>query len=131
ASAFYNNPLAIEDHVDFTAAAIKAVADSGARTFEATAEAEGAWGTMTDGLLNLTLLPKAKNSYYMGANIPGKPRAAFIFLGGAPLYRAICQDVRASGFGGFAIDDDPTPVPPIVQLDPADALARAQADELS
>lgn len=122
ASAFYNNPLAIEDHVDFAAAAIKAVDESGVRTFEATEEAERAWGTMTEGLLNLTLLPKAKNSYYMGANIPGKPRAAFIFLGGAPLYRTICHEVKASGFGGFAIDDHPTPVPPIVHSDPATAL---------
>ena len=125
ASAFYNNPLAIEDHVDFCAAAIKAADERGARTFEPTQQAERAWGAMTEGLLNMTLLPKAANSYYMGANIPGKPRAAFIFLGGAPLYRAICQEVEATGFGGFALGDHAAALPPIVQLEPAAALELA------
>ncbi len=125
ASAFYNTPLAIEDHVDFIAAAIKSVAERGARTFEATQEAERSWGAMTAGLLNLTLLPRAGNSYFMGTNIPGKPRAAFIFVGGAPLYRAICREVEAEGFGGFAIDGYPVPVPPLVRTDPAAALALA------
>jgi acetyl esterase/lipase len=58
----------------------------------------------------------------MGANIPGKPRAAFIFPGGAPLYLAITGQVQAEGFAGFAADGRATRVPPLVQLDPAVAL---------
>ncbi|HYF26207.1 MAG TPA: alpha/beta hydrolase fold domain-containing protein [Baekduia sp.] len=122
AVALYNNPLAIEDHVDFAAAAIRRVLDGGAGTFEPTEEAERTWGAMTEGVLNMTLIPQAKNSWYMGANIPGKPRAAFIFPGGAPLYRAITQEVVGTDFGGFAIGGEGRPIPPMVQLDPAVAL---------
>ncbi|WP_028938262.1 flavin-containing monooxygenase [Pseudonocardia spinosispora] len=122
AVALYNNPLAIEDHVEFAAAAIKHVLDSGASTIETNPEAEQAWHAEVEGILHLTLLPKA-NSWYMGANVPGKPRATFVFAGGAPLYRAICSDVVANGYAGFSIGDAPAgPVPPMVQLDPAVAM---------
>ena len=122
AVALYNNPLAIEDHVEFAAGAIRHVLDSGAATIETNEPAERAWHAEVEGILNLTLLPKA-NSWYMGANVPGKPRATFVFAGGAPLYRAICADVVAGGYAGFAIGDAPAPgVPPMVQLDPAVAM---------
>jgi cation diffusion facilitator CzcD-associated flavoprotein CzcO/acetyl esterase/lipase len=122
AVALYNNPLAIEDHVDFTAAAIKRVLDSGAATIETNEEAERAWGIEVEGILNQTLLPKA-NSWYMGANVPGKPRATYVFAGGAPLYRAMCADVVAHDFAGFSIGGAPAPgVPPMVQLDSGVAM---------
>jgi cation diffusion facilitator CzcD-associated flavoprotein CzcO/acetyl esterase/lipase len=122
AVALYNNPLAIEDHVDFAAAAIKRVLDSGATTIETNEDAERAWHTEVEGILNRTLLPKA-NSWYMGANVPGKPRATYVFAGGAPLYRAMCKDVVAHDFAGFSIGDAPAPgIPPMVQLDPAVAM---------
>jgi cation diffusion facilitator CzcD-associated flavoprotein CzcO/acetyl esterase/lipase len=118
AVALYNNPLAIEDHVEFAAAAIKHVLDSGAVTIETNEAAERAWQAEVEGILNLTLLPRA-NSWYMGANVPGKPRATFVFAGGAPLYRAICADVVNKGYAGFAIGAEPAPaIPPMVQLDP-------------
>ena len=122
AVALYNNPLAIEDHVNFAAGAIKQVLDSGATTIETDEAAEREWHAMVEGILYMTLLPKA-NSWYMGANIPGKPRATFVFAGGAPLYRAICADVVQTGYGGFSIGEAPvTGVPPMVQLDPAAAM---------
>jgi len=122
AVALYNNPLAIEDHVDFATAAIKRVLDSGATTIETNTDAERAWGIEVEGILNRTLLPKA-NSWYMGANVPGKPRATYVFAGGAPLYRAMCKDVIDHGFAGFSIGDAPAPgIPPMVQLDPAVAM---------
>ncbi|MBL6750527.1 MAG: alpha/beta hydrolase fold domain-containing protein [Nevskia sp.] len=122
AVALYNNPLAIEDHVEFAAAAIKFVLDSGSGTIEADEAAEGAWKTLVEGILNLTLLPRA-NSWYMGANVPGKPRAAFVFAGGAPLYRAMCADVVARRYAGFRIGGAAASrVPPMIQLDPAVAM---------
>src|SRR5581483_5076043 len=103
-------------------AAIKRVLDSGAATIETNEEAERAWGKEVEGILNRTLLPKA-NSWYMGANVPGKPRATYVFAGGAPLYRAMCADVMARDFAGFSIGDAPAPgIPPMVQLDPAVAM---------
>ncbi|MEA2169913.1 MAG: hypothetical protein QOF76_3213 [Solirubrobacteraceae bacterium] len=122
AVALYNNPLAIEDHVQFTADAIAHLRSNGGTTIEATEDAERQWGTLTEGVLHMTLLPRAKNSWYMGANIPGKPRAAFIFAGGAPLYLAISEQIRQAGFAGFAVDGALTEVPPMVQVDPAVAL---------
>jgi len=123
AVALYNNALAIEDHVELTAEAIQHVLDHDARTIEPSAEAVQAWGRLAEGVLNMTLLPQSPNSWYMGANIPGKPRAAYIFPGGAPLYRAICDEMTALGFAGFALDDGAAPpVPPMVRLDPAVAM---------
>jgi cation diffusion facilitator CzcD-associated flavoprotein CzcO/acetyl esterase/lipase len=123
AAALYNVPLAIEDHVDFTVAAIARVQADGARTFEATPEAERTWRRLADGILTMTVIPKAKaHSWYMGDNIPGKPRAPYVFAGGVPLYRAICDQVERWGFAGFAIDRASTPIPPLVRLDPACAL---------
>ncbi|MGQ0620032.1 MAG: flavin-containing monooxygenase [Panacagrimonas sp.] len=122
AVAFYNNPLAIEDHVELAAAAIKYTLDAGASTIEADEGAEQAWQKQVDGILHMTLLPKA-NSWYMGANVPGKPRATYIFAGGAPLYRAMCADMVAKGYAGFRIGGAAAPrVPPMVQLDPAVAM---------
>ena len=122
AAALYNVPLAIEDHVDFTAAVIARAETDGAQNVEATPEAERTWGRLTEGMLDLTLLPRAKGSWYMGDNIPGKPRAAYLFPSGAPLYRAICAQVQERGFAGFAFDGAETPVPPLVRLDPAVAM---------
>src|SRR5207302_10792745 len=55
-----------------------------------------------------------------GAHVPGKPREAYVFIGGAPLYRAISGDVVKSGYGGFSIGGAPARgIPPMVQVDPA------------
>jgi cation diffusion facilitator CzcD-associated flavoprotein CzcO/acetyl esterase/lipase len=122
ATALYNVPLATEDHVDFVAAAIARVLADQAQTYEATLEAEAAWGRLCVGMLNLTVVPKAKGSWYMGENIHGKPRAAYLFVGGAPFYRAICAEIENLGYAGFSINCAPSPVPPLVRLDPPAAL---------
>jgi cation diffusion facilitator CzcD-associated flavoprotein CzcO/acetyl esterase/lipase len=122
ATALYNIPLASEDHVDYSGDAVKRVLDTGARTIEPTSESEVVWNTLVEGVLNATVIPKSPNTWYIGANIPGKPRAAYIFPSGAPLYRAICQDVWDSGYGGFAFDGEAKPLPPMVRVDPAIAV---------
>lgn len=113
----YNNPLAIEDHVEFVADAIKHLIDTGAETIEADEAAEQEWHELVAGILNQTLFPRA-NSWYMGANVPGKQRATFVFAGGAPLYRAMCADVVAKSYAGFRLGGKPAQrVPPMVQID--------------
>lgn len=113
----YNNPLAIEDHVDIAVDAIRHVLASGAKTFEADAAAEAAWFKMVSDTLNMTLFPRA-NSWYMGANIPGKPRSVFMFAGSAPLYREMCRDMVDCGYAGFSIDGAPAQrVPPMIRID--------------
>ena len=99
-SVLYNMPLAIEDHVDFVADAITYMTAHGHDVIEATRAAEDAWVAGALDISPQTLLP-GTDSWYMGANIPGKPRICMLYLGGAPAYRAICDDVVANGYEGF------------------------------
>ena len=99
-SVLYNMPLAIEDHVDFVAEAITYMRDHGLDVIEATREAEDDWVADALEISSQTLLP-GTDSWYMGANIPGKPRICMLYLGGAPAYRATCDDVVANGYQGF------------------------------
>ena len=67
---------------------------------EATADAEAAWVDHVNEVANTTLYPQA-NSWYMGANIPGKPRVFMPYIGGVPVYREKCNEVAAKGYEGF------------------------------
>ena len=69
---------------------------------EATQDAEDGWVAHVNEVAHTTLYPQA-NSWYMGANIPGKPRVFLPYIGGVPAYRAICNDVVANGYRGFAL----------------------------
>ncbi len=102
-SVLYNMPLAIEDHVAFATDAIRYLREHDLDVMEPTQEAETQWGALVDSIAQKTLLP-GTDSWYTGANIPGKPRVCMIYLGGAPSYRKICADVEANGYTGFALD---------------------------
>jgi hypothetical protein len=52
---------------------------------------------------NATVLPQAKHSWYLGANIPGKPRVFMPYARGMAHYRKICADVAARNYKGFAL----------------------------
>ena len=108
-SVLYNMPLAIEDHVDFVADAITYMRDRGLDVIEATLESEDKWVADALEISSQTLLP-GTDSWYMGANIPGKPRICMLYLGGAPAYRATCDDVVANGYAGFTLDRAAVPV---------------------
>ena len=108
-SVLYNMPLAIEDHVDFVAEAITYMRDRGLDVIEATLESEDKWVADALEISSQTLLP-GTDSWYMGANIPGKPRICMLYLGGAPAYRATCDDVVANGYAGFTLDRAAVPV---------------------
>jgi cyclohexanone monooxygenase len=104
AVALYNNPSAIEDHVEFASDAIKYTLDRGLDTIEATAGAEREWVRTIAEMADASLFPRAK-SWYMGANIPGKPVSPMLYLGGAPAYRQVCADVVEGGYQGFELAD--------------------------
>jgi cation diffusion facilitator CzcD-associated flavoprotein CzcO len=112
-SVLYNMPLAIEDHADWIGDAITHMRENGIREMEPTAEAQEAWGAQVAAIASQTLMPTT-NSWYMGANVPGKPRVFMVYLGGAPTYRKICDDVAANGYEGFALDGSAQPVPEAV-----------------
>jgi cyclohexanone monooxygenase len=101
-SVLYNMPLAIEDHVDFATDAMKYLNEHGLDVIDPDQDAEDKWVAHANELAQATLLP-GTDSWYMGANIPGKPRKCLVYLGGAPAYRAVCDEVVAKGYEGFAL----------------------------
>jgi cyclohexanone monooxygenase len=102
-SVLYNMPLAIEDHVNLSADAITYLSEHNFDVIEPTAEAEHGWVTHTNELAMATLLPDSTTSWYMGNNIPGKPQRVLVYLGGAPAYRAKCDEVVKAGWKGFSL----------------------------
>jgi cyclohexanone monooxygenase len=101
-SVLSNMIVSIEQHVDWIADCVTSMRTKGEATIEATAEAEEQWVTHVNEVGNLTLYPRA-NSWYMGANVPGKPRIFMPYIGGVGTYRQICDDVAAKGYAGFTL----------------------------
>ncbi|MBN7796889.1 flavin-containing monooxygenase [Parahaliea mediterranea] len=102
-SVFSNMVQTIEHHVDFIANCIGGLEQSGAATIEATAAAEEAWGALMAEAADETLLA-TEDSWYVGSNVPGKPRMMMAFVGSYPVYREYCQQVVERDYEGFAIN---------------------------
>jgi cation diffusion facilitator CzcD-associated flavoprotein CzcO len=102
-SVLCNMPVAIEQHADWITDCIANMRAKGLRRIEARPEAVEKWVAEVNDLANRTLLPLAKHSWYLGANIPGKPRVFMPYAGGMIRYREICQDVAARGYEGFVL----------------------------
>jgi len=101
-SVLSNMVLSIEQHVDWIADCIGHVRERGLDTIEATRDAEDAWVAHVNEVAQATLFPHA-GSWYMGANIPGKPRVFMPYLGGVGTYRAHCEGVAGNGYEGFSV----------------------------
>ena len=99
-SVLSNMIVSIEQHVDWIADCITRLREHGQARIEATVEAEDAWVEHVNEVGNMTLYPQA-NSWYMGANIPGKPRIFMPYIGGVGAYRQKCDDVAAKNYEGF------------------------------
>ncbi len=93
---------AIEQHVDWIAEAIAYIDSHSYDVIEPTLEAENAWVDHVNALADATLFRLA-NSWYVGANIPGKPRVFLPYVGGLGAYRARCDAVAGNGYEGFAL----------------------------
>ena len=102
-SVLCNMPVAIEQHSDWIADCIAHMRANGIEWIEAKPEAIDGWVEMVNEAANKTLLPLAKHSWYLGANIPGKPRVFMPYAGGMVRYREICADVAAKGYAGFTL----------------------------
>ncbi|MBM2614602.1 NAD(P)/FAD-dependent oxidoreductase [Actinoplanes sp. LDG1-06] len=101
-SVLSNMIVSIEQHVDWVVDAIEHLDRQGLRTIEPTAEAQDAWVDHVNELASYTLYPRA-NSWYMGANVPGKTRVFMPYCGGVGEYRKKCDDVAARGYEGFSL----------------------------
>jgi cyclohexanone monooxygenase len=100
-SVLSNVIKSIEQHVDFVADCITHMRASGKAVVEATAEAEADWVSHVDEIATATVF-KSCNSWYLGSNIPGKPR---VFTGyvGWPEYAAELDDIVRDNYRGFVI----------------------------
>jgi cyclohexanone monooxygenase len=101
-SVLSNMIVSIEQHVDWIADCIAWMRDRGFEAIEAKTDAEEKWVAHVNEVAHTTLYPQA-NSWYMGANIPGKPQIFMPYIGGVGPYRQICNDVAAKDYEGFAM----------------------------
>jgi cyclohexanone monooxygenase len=98
-SVLANMPVAIEQHVEWIADCISYMRQRGLRSIDATEAAEEKWVDHVREVAELTLFPFA-DSWYLGANIPGKTRVFMPYVGGFVRYRERCDHVAASGYRG-------------------------------
>ena len=101
-SVLSNMVVSIEQHVDFIADLISAMRQRGARRAEAQADAQAAWVAHVAEVGDTTLFPRA-DSWYMGSNIPGKPRVFLPYVGGVGAYRKQCEEIAAAGYRGLTL----------------------------
>ena len=92
--------LACEQHVDWIADCIQYLRDHAFSRIEVEEDAEDAWVRHNNEVADRTLYPLA-NSWYVGANIPGKPRVFMPYVGGVAAYKKKCDEIAASGYEGF------------------------------
>jgi cyclohexanone monooxygenase len=101
-NAFCNGPTCAELQGDWIARLLDHLRQRNCTRVEATVPAEEAWRAQVLALADATLFPRA-DSWYLGANIPGKPREMLAFAGGLPAYMAKCRESAQRGYEGFAI----------------------------
>jgi len=101
-SVLTNVITAIEQHVEWISACLEHLQARGAKRIEAEPAAEDAWVAHVDQVARTTLFPRA-DSWYTGANIPGKPRIFLAYLGGLGNYRQRCDEVASADYEGFVI----------------------------
>ncbi len=101
-SVLSNMIVSIEQHVDWVIDLIAHMRANGMETVEPSAQAEADWGQHVNEAGHRTLYVKAA-SWYMGANIPGKPRVFMPYIGGVGVYREECNAIAANGYEGFVL----------------------------
>ena len=99
-SILTNVIVSIEQHVDWIARCIQHMNATQNSKIQAQAHAQEAWVQKVNDLAKNTLFP-ASDSWYMGANVPGKPRVFLPFIGGLGTYTEICEQVISDGYSGF------------------------------
>ncbi len=100
-SVLCNMPVPIEQHVEWITECIAHMRQNGIDTCEASQEAADEWVTHVNEVANATLLVTVPHSWYLGANIEGKPRVFMPYAGGMARYRVLCDDVVKNNYAGF------------------------------
>jgi len=99
-----NMVASIEQHVDWIADCLRYLSDGKITRIDAHESAENNWVDHVNEVADATLYPRA-NSWYVGANIPGKPRVFMPYVGGLDKYRKICDEVAANNYRGFSLQN--------------------------
>jgi hypothetical protein len=100
---FCNVPRCLEQNVEWVSVTIAYMREHQLTRIAATAEAEAAWVAHVDETIAGTLIPET-NSWFMGANIPGKKRGFLLYGGGLPLFRQKCDESAGAGYAGFELE---------------------------
>jgi cation diffusion facilitator CzcD-associated flavoprotein CzcO/acetyl esterase/lipase len=101
-SVLSNMMVSIEQHVEWVSDTINYMRRTGVETIEPTETAEAGWVQHVNDCADITLFPTA-DSWYMGANVPGKPRLCLPYVGGVDRYRKACDEVVVQGYLGFRL----------------------------
>ena len=99
-SVLGNMPTSIEQHVDWICDCIGYMRANRLISIEAETQAEAHWSDHIKELSEKTLFPST-NSWYMGSNIPGKPKVFLPYAGGFGTYRKLCNDIAEREYEGF------------------------------
>jgi cyclohexanone monooxygenase len=101
-SVLANMIPAIEQHVDFILGGMTHLRDTGKGRIEAEPDAQVSWGEHVNEVADISLRATC-DSWYVGANVPGKPRVFMPYIGGFPDYCAKCEEVVDNGYTGFVL----------------------------
>jgi cyclohexanone monooxygenase len=101
-SVLTNMIVSIEQHVEWIADCIAHLRNHGYRHIEPTSDAQAAWVEFVNQIADFTLFPTC-NSWYLGANVPGKPRVFMPYVG-FPSYVEKCEEVAGRGYDGFVLE---------------------------
>ena len=101
-SVLSNVITSIEQHVEWIAGCVSDLRERGLTRIEATADAQEAWMEHVAEVAAFTLFPRA-DSWYVGANVPGKPRVFMPYVGGVGAYRERCAEIAANDYEGFEL----------------------------
>lgn len=102
-SVLSNMIVSIEQHVDWVTDCLQRLRAENLDRIEPTDLAEAGWVRHNQDCADITLYPRA-NSWYMGANVPGKPKVFLPYIGGVDAYRRACQEVADKDLLGFRLD---------------------------
>ncbi|WP_406139105.1 NAD(P)/FAD-dependent oxidoreductase [Streptomyces anulatus] len=105
-SVLTNMVVSIEQHVEWITDCVAHLRSNGITEIDATPEAEAAWTAHVAELASGTLYPAA-DSWYLGANVPGKPRVFLAYVGGADRHREACAASARNGYTGFTLSGPP------------------------
>jgi len=102
-SVLANMITGVEQHAEYINEMLQAMRRASLTEVQPLADAEDEWVGVVNMRSQATLYPQC-NSWYLGANVPGKPRVFMPYIAGMPAYRRKCEAVAAAGYTGFALD---------------------------